>query len=240
MLLISLVGKMKHKTNSGFTIIEMLVALVIFSALLSVTLVGFQQGINSWKRSLKGLSEQQYLLKREQWFYPLFEQAIAAEYIYPEGVLGVYFEGNTEQMQFVSGSPILTGPGRNAGIEMRVHKEGNTEQLQYRQKFNADIQRGFNWDREKWYTLVKDMKQIQFEYLAGVHLPSWGMISGLAPEQQQYYRDSPAWISTFKGKEEESLPHQVAIIFTTEKNKHIRWEFSVTYNSDALAPMFGN
>ena len=217
----------------------MLVALAIFSSLLTVTLMAFDQGLNSWTRSLKGLSTKQQLLKREQWLTPFFEQANAAQYVYPNGKLGYYFAATQDQLQFVSASPILTGPGRNAAVQLQIIQQGDQYQLQYRQKFSADIQRGIYWSDEAWYTLVDKMKTIKFLYLAGIHLPSFGTVTEVSPSLRGYYRDTPAWVNTFDGFYEESLPHRVAIIITDHNDQTMRWEFMVTYNNEALAPMFG-
>lgn len=227
------------KQQRGFTIIELLVALAIFSAILAVTLTAFDQGVNTWKRSLKGMSQQQYMLKRERWFYPLFEQAISAEYIYSGGTIGSYFQGSATEMQFNSAAPILTGPGRPALVALRITKEDTGYKLEYRQKFNADIQRGVNWADENWFALFEKMKSIRFEYLAGAHLPFDGNMASVAPHLKEYYRESPAWQANFSAKMEESLPLRVGIRLIDSNDKSWMFEFPVTHFSDALSPMFG-
>ncbi|WP_169753897.1 PulJ/GspJ family protein [Photobacterium aquae] len=227
------------KRQQGFTIIELLVALTIFSSVLAITLTAFDQGVNTWKRSLRGMSQQQYVLKREAWFYPLFEQAISAQYVYPGGSLGAYFEGSPSEMQFISASPVLTGPGRTAAIQLRVKANGSGFNLEYRQKFNADIQRGINWGDEQWFVLLEGMKTIRFSYYAGQHLPFNGDVRSVELRYQQYYRDAPEWITHFTAKLEESLPNRVGIQFETANSQTWQWEFPVIYHSDALSPMFG-
>ncbi|MBC7002113.1 prepilin-type N-terminal cleavage/methylation domain-containing protein [Photobacterium sp. BZF1] len=228
---------MKHQ--QGFTLIELLVALVVFSSIVSLTMLSFDQGVRNWQRSINRVSTQGDLFKREAWLYPVFEQAIAAEYIYPTGQSGTYFEATSDSMQFVSSAPILTGPGRNAAVNFKVERQNGKAKLMYRQRFNADIQRGIRWGDEEWFVLVEGMKTIQLRFLAGEHMPIVGGLDSIHPDLRRHYRTSPAWLDDFSGFYEESLPQRIAISMQTVNDEKVEWEFPVTYLSGAFSPMFG-
>ena len=225
------------KSNKGFTLIELLVALAIFSSILALALTAFNQGVVSWERALRVIDKEKYLLRRESWFYPLFEQSIAAEYVYPDGKRGNYFDATAREMQFLSSVPILTGPGRVAAVNLQIFNDNNGVALRYRQKFSSDIQRGIRWSDEQWFTLVSGMENIEFVYLAGIHKPALGSVRHMVDAMKQYYRDKPEWLDHFSGRWEESLPHRVAIIMKDKSGKKTEWDFPVTYVNSALSPL---
>ncbi|MBY5947377.1 type II secretion system protein J [Photobacterium rosenbergii] len=226
------------RKQQGFTLIELLVALVVFSSIVSITMLAFDQGVNTWQRSINRVSSKGEMLKRESWLYPVYEQSISAYYIYPNGEIGPYFKGRKNVMEFNTASPVLTGPGRNAVVQFKVEEANDEAKLLYRQRFNADIQRGIRWGNQDWHVLLDGVKEIQFRYLAGPHLPVFDSIESIPPQLRKYYREKPEWLDEFEAYYEESLPHRVAFLIKNNDGTDVNWEFPVTYASDALSPMF--
>ncbi|MFO6423851.1 prepilin-type N-terminal cleavage/methylation domain-containing protein [Motilimonas sp. KMU-193] len=226
------------RNNKGFTLIEMLVALSIFSAVMGLALLAFEQGRLNWVRSLHKGEAETRLLYREQWLRLVFEQSVASRFRISSYKSAPYFKGDNVSMSFLSSAPIFQGPGKVALTELQIKKEQNTWQLMYREKLGADPQRGMYLSDLEWFPLLTELKYVEFSYEGDIHLPFSDSINSLPREQQQYYRDTPEWLSHFNSEFEESIPRRVIIRFINNKEQRFEWVFSLNHYSNVLEPAY--
>ncbi|MDO6527420.1 prepilin-type N-terminal cleavage/methylation domain-containing protein [Motilimonas sp. 1_MG-2023] len=226
------------KQHKGFTLIEMLVALSIFSAVMGLALLAFEQGRLNWTRSLHSGESESRVLYREQWLRLAFEQSVAARFRSGSSQSSPFFYGDNENMRFLSSAPIFQGPGKVAAIELQIKRVDEQWQLRYREKLGADPQRGLYMAEVDWFPLLTNLKSIEFSYEGDIHAPFNDSISSIPQGKQAYYRDQPAWLSKFESEYEESIPRRVKIRFIDQNSQIFEWVFTLNHHSNVLEPAY--
>lgn len=150
----------------GFTLIEMLVALAIFSLMLAVLLGGYSQGLNIWQRAADQSGQWQAYQYRYLWLSRMTQQLVAADYRLTRTNFADYFSGDATGFVAMSSAPILSPLGRPVPVELRlVDNLQGSVQLMYREGTkNEDPERGINFDRQPWVPLLTDINNAQFRY----------------------------------------------------------------------------
>lgn len=219
---------MKNKKTNGFTLVELLVTIVIFSFSLSIILSGLDQGRLAWSRLEKKVELSSSLQSRFNWLSMMFNDSNATLFPLNYGEAGPFFKGNDQSLYLLTGSPILAGPGNYATATLWFANNGSNFTLNYAEKRNADPFYGnqyFDKDKEKT-VLLYDIKSYNIRYLAPIREPSEG--ESIPLNEEKYYRSEPAWLDFYDSNKEMAMPLLINISMVLSNEKRVDWFFPVT------------
>jgi len=221
--------------QAGFTLIETMIAMVIFSALIGVLMAGFSQGLSLWERGSKQVDYWQSLAWRENLLQHLFEQSVAADYTVPGRGSLPYFKGTAEEMIFLSSAPLLSAYGAARPVQLRWVRRADDWQLMYREgQRGMDPARGISMDKRAWTQLLTGVKHAEFRYEAPVHhLPPYIAVETLAKQERARYREHPIWMQLFDAYQLWMLPQRIELLFTDSTGVKHRWRFFFRRHADA-------
>lgn len=221
------------RQEKGFTLIEMLVAMAIFTALISVLMLGFQQGLLLWDKSQKQSQHWLHNEFRYSLLDTLFSQAIIADNQYDKGLFASYFNGTSHNIKLISAAPIMDVNGRVRTIELQATHNQQQWSLRYRESTRySDLDRGINWGND-WIELLTQLKEITFSYLAPAFpLPPELDPRWLTKEEKLHYRDTPTWMPTYDSQKRWFYPVQIAIDFTDNRDITHQWLFTPPNRTD--------
>lgn len=223
------------KKTAGFTLIEMLVAMAIFSALISVLMLSFQQGMLLWEKSHRqgsywlGVEFRQGLLDK------LVAQAITADNEYKKGLFASHFIGTSKSFELISAAPLMDVVGRVRPIQIQAKlSDDKSWLLRYREGARySDVDRGINWN-SSWVTLFSNLKSVDFLYLAPAFpLPAELDERWLTNDEKLHYRDKEEWLSEYNSQKNWHYPLQIAVNITELEGVAHRWFFTPPMDSDA-------
>jgi prepilin-type N-terminal cleavage/methylation domain-containing protein len=104
-----------NNSNSGFTLLEVLVSLTIMALIVGVAFAGFSIGIDSWRRGTKRIED----LDRRFSVERLLQRQIAM-------ADSQMFEGDTQQLQFTTTYSLANGPGDPVWVKYQLDVDGLT------------------------------------------------------------------------------------------------------------------
>jgi len=214
------------RQQRGFTLIEMLVAMAIFTALISVLMLGYRQGLLLWDKSQRQSHQWLDTEFRYSLLDTLISQAILSDNQYEKGLYATYFIGTSSSIKLMSAAPIMDITGHIRPIEIKATKENNTWQLRYREGArHSDYDRGITWS-EDWVSLFSDLDNVAITYLAPPFpLPEELDIKWLSDKEKLLYRDKATWVSSYNSQQRWLFPLQIAIEFGDKNGKH-KWLFT--------------
>jgi prepilin-type N-terminal cleavage/methylation domain-containing protein len=157
----------RNNFSAGFTLIEMMVALSIFSLLLSILLGGYSQGLSLWQRAIDKSSIWQSYQYRSLWISRLTQQLVLADYRIASGTTKDFFQGNQLGFVAISSAPITTAVGRPVPVEFKLQEniELGYVQLLYREAGKSnDPERGLGLQNRPWLVLIDQINNAHFSY----------------------------------------------------------------------------
>lgn len=158
---------LQRRISRGFTLIEMMVALAIFSLLISILLGGYSQGLSLWQRAIDKSSVWQSYQYRSLWISRLTQQLVLSDYRMASGTTMDFFQGDQLGFVAISSSPITSAGGRPMPVEFKLHEniELGHVQLLYREANKAnDPERGMGLQNKPWLVLLDHINNAQFSY----------------------------------------------------------------------------
>jgi len=221
--------------QQGFTLIEMLVAMAIFAALIAVLMLGFQQGLLLWDKAQRQSHDWLKTEFRYGLLDTLFAQAIISDNQYKNGLYASYFIGTPTDIKLLSAAPIMDIKGRVHPVELQaIQDEQHTWRLRYREATRySDIDRGIRWDNN-WIDILTDLQHITFSFLAPAFpLPEELDKRWLTEEEKLRYRDTPEWVTDYDSRQRWLNPVQIAMDFTDQKGREHHWLFTLSESPDA-------
>ncbi|HFQ5416170.1 TPA: type II secretion system protein J [Vibrio vulnificus] len=214
-------------SQQGFTLIEVLIALVVFSSVISLVVIGLEQARSQWERSHNRAEFSKSLSQRHQWLNQMFEQANGAPFQVEFGTTAPLFYGNEIAMRFISDAPIIGGPGAYATVELELvqQKASNQYQLVFRQWPNRDPFLGIPISAQPKDILVvlEGLEAAQFEYF----LPPRTEATPMEIRYQNFKtRPEGYWDEKYEANFEQRIPPQIRFSFSLN-NKKYQWVFNL-------------
>lgn len=212
----------KHK---GFTLIEVLVSLVIFSSVVSIALFGFEQGKQFWLRSSSQQQTIKYEYSRYLWLNSLFNQSVSSNFSYGYANSGPFFEGTNKRISFLSESPIISGPGTYAWVELNYQLTDAGIRIIFSETPNSDPYWGLYPSQfSRTITLFEDVADFHFSYL---------MEQSVMGPRGFMVRGDTVWVNQYDSRNTKSLPIMVKLSLTTKSGRSFDWYFSIPNQSRA-------
>jgi len=214
--------------QKGFTLIEMLVAMAIFAALISVLMLGFQQGLLMWEKGKQQSSVWQGYEFRYRLLDTLISQAVVSDSQTKNlGLFLPYFHGTQTSMQLISSAPIMDVPGRVRPVDIRATQaaDGSWE-LDYREgERYSDVSRGLRWNAA-WVTLLSGLKSVSFSFEAPAYpIPSDLDVRFMSNDERMLYRENPEWMSQYDISKIWRYPQSILIDFVDRNDVAHHWLF---------------
>ena len=121
--------RVRWRSSAGFTLLEFLIALLLFS-LLSVALFGsIRTGTAAWSRATSYADESDHGLHAQDLLRHLFENAYPL-YVFDNANSGhVDFAGSESSLSFLSVAPMALGNGGRSRINLAVERHGDSVDL---------------------------------------------------------------------------------------------------------------
>ncbi len=193
----------RHRASPGYTIIEVLISVAIFSAVVTLACAALDQGLKQYQRvAEKGVNfwDNAKLL----WISKSFSSTM--DYLVETKSAGIYpyFNGTQEMVSFVTASPFASDTPVVAWIRKEEDGNGNISLVYY----ELPVQTMKVEDIEKAYIFE--------DYKAGKSAVILSQITDL--EYNFYGYDAKGaelrWASTYEGARTKRLPAAVTITYT--------------------------
>ncbi len=155
---------MRDRASNGFTLLEVLVGITIFSLVIAVLYAGYGLGIRSWEsgeRTQSAVSELRlagsFVRRQAAQAFPL---AISAD-----NAWRLWFEGEPERLVFVTAMPAYLGQGGMYEMTLKVEEqeEGATLTVS-RRLLHPDAERGRPGVDDRARPLVENLENAQFAF----------------------------------------------------------------------------
>ena len=225
--------------NHGFTLIEVLISLSIFSMLIGMLLSVYAQGLSMWERGNEFSSRWQKLEYRHELLRQLFISARMIDYR-GDGFSHIHFIADQDKIEFTTRKPLLDLEGRNRPVRLSVvRKENGLTDFYYEEAGrHNDFGRGINWDKNRRVLFLSDVLNPKFRYLAPPFpLPPDLYGVTLSAEDQIRYRDEPELYDWYDGAVFWKAPMQISLEFQDETGVDQSWVFKVPRENDAWSLM---
>lgn len=155
---------MRNRALSGFTLLEMLVSITIFSLVIAVLYSGYRLGIRSWEsgeRTHAAVSELRlagsFIRRHAAQAFPLA--------ISKDNAWRLWFEGEPGRLVFVTAMPAYLGQGGMYEMTLNVDEQTDGATLMVsRRLLHPDVETGTPGVEDQARPLVEDLESAQFAY----------------------------------------------------------------------------
>ena len=194
-------GRLRRAT--GFTLIEVVLAISIFALMGRVLYGAFSLGHTAVEKSEKSFNRSQ----RTRSVGDLLATYIRSGYPYRESIQEqtILFEGERESLTFVSAYSHAMG-GRGLATITIEKEETNNGRARFRLTETAPVRVGGDGGQRSSLVIQEDVRDFQFAYLD---------VEG----------DKENWEERWDGSERRRLPRAVRLSFIDAEGNEVRWVF---------------
>lgn len=228
------------RRGKGFTLVEMIIALSIFSLMMTLLMAGYSQGLELWKRATEKTSRWQSIEYRHALMAQLFRETRIADYRGEGGVSYPHFIATSNTLEFTTRSPILDMSGRVRPVRLifeGVQEESgeNIENVIYQEaERHNDLGRGISWDAARQVPLFENISQLSFKYLAPAFpMPQELILATLTEDELLRYRDNPEWLNWYDASVLWKTPLAIEFQFIDDQDVSQTWLFQLPKESEA-------
>lgn len=179
----------------GFTLVEMLVAMVVLSLVIGISTYAYSLFARQWDGKLGRLEQAQANYQRLEWLAASLEDTLPYIVRDDEGEIGFYFLGRDEGLTLVTMSPIVQTE-QPALIRVFREPDGNGAwQLVYEEApFDRQLLVRANQRLEFRHRIIiaRDLPRPEFRYFGWPDLSAW-LMSGEAPDSGR------SWFEEYDG-----------------------------------------
>ncbi|SIN79534.1 type II secretion system protein J [Salinivibrio sp. ES.052] len=225
---------MKKNNNAalGFTLIEVLIALAVFSSVISLVMFGLDQGRLQWSKSTERANTYQELQLRKQWLSQLFNQANASMFKQGYGSETAFFYGDQKRVKFLSNAPIIDGPGSYATVELTVEEKDNQKALLFQQWAYTDpyLTQTAEAQSSQSLVLLDNISDVQWQYYLSARTEPTSMeirFGGFRSRPEGFWSDQP-----YDADYEQVIPPMVRLSFRWQGSAY-QWQFYLPMKSEA-------
>ncbi|MBY4678553.1 prepilin-type N-terminal cleavage/methylation domain-containing protein [Marinobacterium arenosum] len=171
------------RSESGFTLLELLVALLLAGLLATTAFSGLNLGINSWQRIQSFQDDYRDIYLVQNVLRRLLENALEERIYDDDGVYQVAMRGDRSQLLFLASNPVYGAPGKRWLLLMTDQTEqGTTRLLLYMRPFEQfeqlnldDFAEELVFEEVPLTLLEGDFEGLSLEYLnvEPDKLPDW-------------------------------------------------------------------
>ncbi len=150
----------------GFTLVELLVAISLFSLIALLLFSGFRFADRGWEVSKSQLAE----IEQVRGLHQFLQQYLQSSYplsIQVDRQRQLVFEGDSQQLGFVANMPAHLGPPGLYRLQIEIEEEAEKKALNLtRQLMHPDYEATGNDGLNKESTLIDNLEDIEFAYIA--------------------------------------------------------------------------
>lgn len=225
----------------GFTLVELMVAMAIFSSAVALVLFGLEQGRQQWHKTTVRMETQGSLFNRERWIATMLEQANASFFPASYAEATPWFNGETDGFSFITNAPILGGPGTYAAVRLHMQRHNQHYQLYYTEAPGKDPYYGAEAAlAAPGIMLLDNISRFQLRYLAPENI---SQISWAPTSDGTARRTKPEWLAGFNSRTEAAMPIMVHLQLELAGEPPQDWYWPVnqySYSADPLGEVRAN
>lgn len=225
----------QKRSFNGFTLIEMMIALAIFSSLIAVLMFGYAQGLSLWDKGRNQSGHWQSLEYKYGLLSSVFIQAQVATYERIGGIFVPHFQGEGQSLEMMTRAAVMDFPGNILPIRLTLSKRGNDDyELRYRQgRRFSDPMRGIKWLDDD-VVLITGIKEGRFFYEAAAFPVPADLDPNYFDEGDKLrYRNQSEWLDTYNTHVMWLMPQKVSFHFKDSQFIDHQWTFPLPKSSDA-------
>jgi len=195
------------RTLKGFSLLEMLVAILVLSIVIGISTYAYSLFIRQWDGHLGRFDEAQSQYQRLEWLSAALEDTLPYIVRDDDGQLGFYFLGRDEGLTLVTMSPIF---GVGAPALIRVFREPDEDgawRLVYEEAPFAGtllVRANQRMDFRHRLVIARDLPRPEFRYFGWSSLGSRTAIEEASPE-------SRAWFAEYDGLRRRFHPDKIEL-----------------------------
>jgi general secretion pathway protein J len=193
----------KYRSDKGYTILEVLVSVAIFTAIVTLASAALDQGLKQYHRLVeKGINfwdsaKYLWMNRNLSCIIDYYVKPIAAGEMFP------YFRGSRDLLSFVTLAPLASETPVVVWIERQPSAEGGSDLVYYELPVYAmqldDIERAYNlldYKKGRSTVLMANLEDLETEFY------------GFDAVTERW-----EWTSTYEGRTKQTLPSLVRIDF---------------------------
>jgi len=185
------------RKSRGFTVIELLIAMVIFSMITSLVFYSLTQAISLWERAEKEIKKLDKIIFFNHWFRDLFHSTENLALVYGDKNIPIFL-GEQGKVVFVSSNPLMRKVISIVKIELKNGGIYYSEENIYKNEISLKNLSALSFEDE-------------FEMLSPVEE---GTIFYLRPMKEEM-----VWDEEFHSDQMFTLPRSVKIVFLYQGKK---------------------